>query len=176
MKSPLPLNNLMEDKETFSKLLVNARYKLGMTQQDIADQLCVSTATISKWESGKARPERARLMEISRIIKIPYLILSFALENEPFTGKEHYIMITPSDYDALENQISKEDYHLLQENVKKYANKKIYLNEESGIITAISLDDDEYSLYKYICDWRPGYPPLKYFSEIVLPAIIQRDK
>lgn len=176
MKTSTPLIDLLiDDNEAFAKILTNARNKLGMTQQDLADSLYVSTATISKWESAKARPERSRLMEIAQVIQVPYIILSLALD-DALSGKDHYIMVSKQENTHLKEQVIESDYRTLQEHMLEYNDKKLFLDENNKtIINAISLTDDEYTLYKYICDFKPAYPVLKYFCEIILPYHIRKD-
>ncbi|MCR4436976.1 MAG: helix-turn-helix transcriptional regulator [Clostridiales bacterium] len=40
----------------FSKLVRKVRKQLGMSQQQLADALCVSFATINRWENGHVIP------------------------------------------------------------------------------------------------------------------------
>ena len=45
----------------FSKEVRNLRKKLGITQQEIADALGVSFATVNRWENGKTVPSSLAL-------------------------------------------------------------------------------------------------------------------
>ena len=39
-----------------SEFVKSVRSQLGLTQQELADKLGVSFATVNRWENGKARP------------------------------------------------------------------------------------------------------------------------
>ena len=47
------------------------RKEMGMSQEQMAEQLGVSRQTISKWESGTVCPTLDRLQEMSRLFGIP---------------------------------------------------------------------------------------------------------
>ncbi len=42
----------MLDQKVFGEKLRNHRKRLGMTQEEVAEKICVSPQAISKWESG----------------------------------------------------------------------------------------------------------------------------
>ena len=42
----------------------------GMTQQALAEQLYISAKTVSKWETGKAMPDTAIMLELCEILGI----------------------------------------------------------------------------------------------------------
>lgn len=43
------------DTREMGKLLLQLRKERGMTQRQVAEQLCVSTQAVSKWERGVSR-------------------------------------------------------------------------------------------------------------------------
>lgn len=57
------MNNLGEK-------IKNQRIKLGLTQQQFADQLYVSDKTISSWECGRTIPDINTLFKISNLLNI----------------------------------------------------------------------------------------------------------
>lgn len=40
------------DKEKFGVFIAKRRKELNLTQKNMADQLCVTESTVSKWERG----------------------------------------------------------------------------------------------------------------------------
>jgi superfamily II DNA or RNA helicase len=70
------------------------RMKLGLSQQDFAASLGVSFATVNRWENGKARPQKDRLVrlramtarssdEASQIQSVPPAVPRLDLEGDP---------------------------------------------------------------------------------------------
>ncbi len=51
-------------------IISKRRKELGMTQQQLADQLFVTVQAVSKWETGAGNPDIHMLPQISKIIKI----------------------------------------------------------------------------------------------------------
>ena len=51
--------------------LAAARVNARMTQEDVAEALKVSKATIVNWEKGKVKPSAATMFTLSSIYKIP---------------------------------------------------------------------------------------------------------
>ena len=45
-----------------------ARDFLGLTQQELADQLAMRRESVNSWENGHTRPSRATLIQIERIL------------------------------------------------------------------------------------------------------------
>lgn len=60
----------------FEDKLKEARKKQGLTQEDMAEKLCVSRAAIAKWETGKGMPDVENLRAISTLldVSIDYLL------------------------------------------------------------------------------------------------------
>ncbi len=54
----------------FHEKLQELRKSRGLTQEELADALFVSRATISKWESGRGYPSIDSLKEISRYFSV----------------------------------------------------------------------------------------------------------
>ena len=60
------------------------REKHGMTQAELAGQLCVSDKTVSKWETGRGFPDVSLLEPLSRAlhISVPELLCGQAIVNK----------------------------------------------------------------------------------------------
>lgn len=100
------------------------RKKLGFTQEELANQLCVTSQAVSKWESEAGYPDMAQVVPLARILNISTDVL-FGM-NE-------------SDYDR--------DY---AETVKSHANE---LRDSSDVVTgaiaAADYLDEQCDLYPY---------------------------
>jgi transcriptional regulator with XRE-family HTH domain len=59
-----------------SQRIRELRLSKGLTLQDIATELGVTRASVSKWEAGHARPEISRLEQLARVLNVstPYLL------------------------------------------------------------------------------------------------------
>lgn len=59
-----------------SQRIRQLRLSKGLTLQDIATELGVTRASVSKWEGGHARPEISRLEQLARVLNVstPYLL------------------------------------------------------------------------------------------------------
>lgn len=56
--------------ETMNKniKLIRARNKVGLTQQELADQMQVTKSTISNWENGYSNPNLEKAIRLSDIL------------------------------------------------------------------------------------------------------------
>lgn len=61
---------------TFAEKLKNSRKAVGLSQEQLAEKLCVSRQAVTKWESGKGMPDIENIRAISRLldISIDYLL------------------------------------------------------------------------------------------------------
>ena len=51
---------------TFGEKLKNARKNAGLSQEQLAEKLCVSRAAVAKWETDKGLPDIMNLIAISK--------------------------------------------------------------------------------------------------------------
>lgn len=58
------------DTREMGKLLQQLRKERGMTQRQVAEELCVSTQAVSKWERGLGCPDAALLPMLSRLFGV----------------------------------------------------------------------------------------------------------
>lgn len=75
----------------FDEKLMTLRKKQGMSQEQLAERLGVTRQSVSKWESGIALPELAKIITLSEIFKVSvdYLVKDY-LEEDP-AGKKAQI-------------------------------------------------------------------------------------
>lgn len=63
------------DAVTFGPFLKEARLERGMTQEQLAQRLHVSSAAVSKWERGKSLPDIAKVEELADALDLSVLEL-----------------------------------------------------------------------------------------------------
>lgn len=60
----------MLDQKSFGEKLRNHRKRLGLTQEEVAEKICVSPQAISKWEAGDCLPDCFNLKAVSDVYKV----------------------------------------------------------------------------------------------------------
>ncbi len=55
---------------TFSEKLKEARKNAGLTQEQLAEKLCVSRQAVTKWETGKGLPDIENMKAISGLLNV----------------------------------------------------------------------------------------------------------
>ena len=59
----------MEDNMKINQIIKEKRKHLGLTQENIAEYLGVSTPAVSKWENGTTYPDITLLPGLARLLK-----------------------------------------------------------------------------------------------------------
>ena len=61
---------------TFSEKLKEARKNAGLSQEQLAEKLCVSRQAVTKWETGKGMPDIENIKAVSGLlnVSIDYLL------------------------------------------------------------------------------------------------------
>ena len=59
--------------EKFAEFLRERRRELGLTQEQLAEKLFVSTAAVSKWERGKSLPDIAKIEDLAAALEVSVL-------------------------------------------------------------------------------------------------------
>lgn len=63
-------------------MISSARHTLGkMSQEELAEHMGVGQSTISAWEAGRARPNYAAIVNLSRVLKLDLLEMVHAAAN-----------------------------------------------------------------------------------------------
>lgn len=50
--------------------IVSLRKRMGISQEELADRLCISRQAVGKWESGQCQPDLDKLMELSAFFRV----------------------------------------------------------------------------------------------------------
>ena len=58
------------DQIKIGKFIAQMRKEKKLTQRNLADELCISDKTISKWECGKGLPEVSLMLPLCEILEI----------------------------------------------------------------------------------------------------------
>lgn len=73
------------DKESVGQLIRNRRLELSLTLRQVADEVGVSEATVSRWESGKIdNMRRDRIAKLATVLNMSPLRITGIDENENF--------------------------------------------------------------------------------------------
>jgi len=68
---------------TFSEVLLQKRKSLGLSQEELAEQLGVSRQAVSKWETGEASPDLNKLLALSAALNVSLDTLCGLQEDAP---------------------------------------------------------------------------------------------
>ncbi|MCR5358080.1 MAG: helix-turn-helix domain-containing protein [Lachnospiraceae bacterium] len=77
------------DQKIVGAFLQSLRKEKGLTQKELADRICVSDKTISKWENGNSMPDTSMLVDLCREldISINELLSAERIPPEEYTEK-----------------------------------------------------------------------------------------
>lgn len=70
------------DIEKIGRIIAKARKEVGMTQEQLAAEIGVTTQAVSKWENGHNLPDLENLLLIAEITNIPYAKILVGDEEE----------------------------------------------------------------------------------------------
>lgn len=82
----------------FGENIRKQRLKKGMTQSALADFLGVSDITVSRYETGRRKPDTETLFKIAEILNIPWSYLIFG---EPTNDKITHTNDSNEDYKKI---------------------------------------------------------------------------
>lgn len=69
-------------KKDFANFITYERIKLGLTQDELAKMLDVERSSISKWETGKQKPNVNTAKKLADILKIDIAKIYIKLRSE----------------------------------------------------------------------------------------------
>ena len=78
----------------FSEKLIQLRHRSGLSQEQLADRLGVTRQSVSKWESGVAMPELAKLIALSEFFRVTvdYLVKDYLEEEAPHEAPKEEVV------------------------------------------------------------------------------------
>ena len=68
---------------TFEEQLVRIRKEKGLNQEQLAEHIGVSRQAVSKWETGEAMPDYAKLVTLADVLEVDLDVLCGRAENRP---------------------------------------------------------------------------------------------
>ncbi len=79
--------------------IADSRKRINLTQKDLAEKVCVSDKTISKWETGKSLPDMVYMENLCKTlgISVNELITARHLEESDFADKSDKTLISLID-------------------------------------------------------------------------------
>lgn len=107
--------------EFMSKSIVSQRKKRGLTQEELAEQLGVSSAAVSKWERGISTPELSMVCKMADC---------FEISVDELLGRTHCLL--PEEEKYSEKSMKQFDLNLRKSIIAKHENRigKMFLLEE----------------------------------------------
>lgn len=111
------------EQQKIGRFIAQQRKAAGLTQAQLAEQLSITDRAVSKWETGKALPDTAIMLELCQILKITV--------NDLLSGE----IVTMEQYNR---QL---EYNLLEMVKQKEESDKRFLRMEllTGILCLIPL-------------------------------------
>lgn len=86
-----------------------ARIKLGLTQEEFADRLGVTFASVNRWENGKAKPQRSRILSIQNLLQ----------ENtSSLPGKAHFTQESATTFGRIDFSGNPENVQLTVDSIR----------------------------------------------------------
>lgn len=107
-----------------NQIIRERRKALGLTQEEVADYLGVSTPAVNKWETGKSYPDITLLPALARLLQTDAnSLLSF----EEDMTKEKETEIINHAYEILEEEGYEAAYRTLIQKMKEYPNSHSFI-------------------------------------------------
>ena len=134
------------NQEKIGKFIAEARKEKNMTQQELADKLCVTDRAVSHWENGRRLPDYSLLKELCDILSISIneLFAGEKISNENYKEKADENLMN-----ALENSSFslKEKIAYYKKKWKKEHIFKFVIAMISWIVLVISLKIQNVDFY-----------------------------
>ena len=88
--------NISIKEETLGQRIKAQRIRMGMTQEDLADEMCVPKATISGYETDRNEPKGSVVVELAKHLHTtPNFLLGF--EEDPIANEISNLLGNISD-------------------------------------------------------------------------------
>ncbi|MCR4895184.1 MAG: helix-turn-helix domain-containing protein [Lachnospiraceae bacterium] len=93
----------MSEKTTLGRFIAQRRKFLRLTQEELAERICVSKSAVAKWETDGGLPDRDNLKRIAQILGVSVDDLHRIIEREDLPGKDTCVNITSEVIATLES-------------------------------------------------------------------------
>lgn len=129
-----------------AKVIRKCRKEAGLTQEEMANRLGVTTPAVSKWETGNSNPDIELLAPIARLLHISLdTLLSF---HEELTTSEIDEIIREMN-EMFDSEGFEKVYEWALEKVKEYPNCNMLIWQVAVMLDARRLVDDGLDSEKY---------------------------
>lgn len=124
------------------------RKALGLTQEQVADYLGVTTPAVNKWEKGGSCPDISLLAPLARLLKIDLnTLLGF---NEDIT-KQELILLCKEIHETVLEKGFEAGFSLAQEKIREYPSSDTLLHnlalQLQGLLATAGLAEEEAKAY-----------------------------
>lgn len=143
------------------------RKALGLTQEQVAEYLGVTTPAVNKWEKGSTCPDIALLPPLARLLKTDLNTL-FGFYEE--ITKQELILLCKEINEVVLKEGFAEGFSLAQEKIREYPNSDTLLHNVAlqlqGMLMTAGLEEEQKKEYlKSLDEW---YERLTQSSEAVI--------
>lgn len=148
-------------------IIQERRKALGLTQEQVAEYLGVTTPAVNKWEKGNTCPDIALLPPLARLLKIDLNTLFGFYED---ITKQELILLCKEINEVVLKEGFAEGFALAQEKIREYPNSDTLLHNVAlqlqGMLLTAGLEEEQKKGYlKTIDEW---YERLTQSSEEVI--------
>ncbi len=112
--------------------ITTARQQCGMTQSELADKMCVTRQTVSRWEAGTAFPDVEKVAHIAKLLGVS---CDYLLDDEYSAGD--YVEIRE------EKKALQEENSCITELLKSLVGKKVHIDFYE--------DEEDYEISGEVC-------------------------
>jgi len=90
------------NQEKIGKFIAELRKEKKLTQESLANKLCITDRAISKWENGRGLPDLSLMMPLCEILEISIneLLSGEKIKNEDYKEKSEENIINTIDYSS----------------------------------------------------------------------------
>ena len=153
-----------------STVIQERRKALGLTQEQIAEYLGVSTPAVNKWEKGSTCPDIALLAPLARLLKTDLNTL-FGFYEE--ITQQELIQFCKEIHETVLSDGMDAGFQMAQEKIREFPNSDKLLHnfalQLQGLLSTSGLDESRAVMYlKKIDEWYEQLTPL--FPPPILPA------
>lgn len=136
-------------------IIQQQRKALGLTQEQVANYLGVTTPAVNKWEKGSTCPDIALLSPLARLLRIDLnTLLGFyeelSMQETVRLCREIHALVLEEGFDA--------GYTLALEKIREYPNSDKLLHtlalQLQGLLITAALNEEQYNKYmQIIAEW-----------------------
>ena len=136
-------------------IIQERRKALGLTQEQVADYLGVTTPAVNKWEKGSTCPDIALLPPLARLLKIDLNTLFGFYED---ITKQELILFCKEIRETVLSDGFDAGFTIACEKIREYPNSDMLLHNFvlllQGLLTTAGLDEEQAKVYmKQIDGW-----------------------